>query len=226
MNKKTILKGLIALIVGLPCASLSAQNDGVADLIVTALSWEPLHPKEGEGILFTATIKNIGQAASIADPAPGKSHELKHGVAFQVNGVGGLWNDKHWVSMLPGEEITLTASGGNHDLPFVEINDDDAVAYWVCGNQYRYLVTAWVNDTKNILESDDSDRSNMLTLEMTTGNPSGIPSVPVSSSATVAVYNVNGQLVAEDVNAKLAPGVYIVKVQDEGRLSVHKVVVK
>ena len=116
-------------------------ESGEPDLVVTKITWSPVDPKEGDEVIFTATVKNQGQA----DTYP-VDNNWKHGVAFSVNGSVVSWSDfydEEGQIIKAGEEVDLVAVGG----PFGN-------AYWMCGEAEEYIVTAHVNDTKNIFESN------------------------------------------------------------------------
>lgn len=74
------------------------------DLVVTNVFFEGTTISSGQEVVFKATIKNQGQAATPAG--------IIHGVGFHINGVQVTWSDTHTASIAPGSSVTLTANGG------------------------------------------------------------------------------------------------------------------
>ena len=207
-------------------AAPAVQNP---DLVVTNISWDPANPVDGDQLNFIATVKNQGDIAT-----PGNT---KHGVVFRVytssdteNPVMTTWSDNWYSSIAPGEEVQCKVKDADGN------GTGELWTYWTAGGPY--YVQAQVNETHDIPEIDESnnysDFFEIRNLE------SGISSVSVqsggvfvengvlkltgySSSASVTIYNIQGQSVK---NNFLKTGVYIVKVLDNGHLSVHKVLAK
>ncbi|MDR2475744.1 MAG: T9SS type A sorting domain-containing protein [Bacteroidales bacterium] len=108
------------------------------DLTVTEVTWTPESPEPGQGVTFSAKVKNIGYA-----PTPA----VKHGLTFTTGGVT-VWSDTHLTPLAPNEEITLTANGGGTD------------GKWIAGKNPKYKVVANINDDKTIAtELDFSNNS-------------------------------------------------------------------
>ncbi len=76
----------------------------LCDLVITNVSWTPEQPKQGDTLTFTATIMNIGRAAS--------PNGVIHGVIWQINKGTVHWSDYYTKSIKPGESVTLNTSGG------------------------------------------------------------------------------------------------------------------
>ncbi|MBI5388450.1 MAG: hypothetical protein HZA90_27615 [Verrucomicrobia bacterium] len=75
-----------------------------ADLVVTALRMTPATPVEGDSVIFKATLKNIGQAAS--------PQGVDARVAIYVDGGEAVaWADCT-TTLWPGQSITLAATNG------------------------------------------------------------------------------------------------------------------
>ena len=72
------------------------------DLIVTDVTWSPASPHTGNSVVFTATVKNIGVAATPAG--------VIVGVGFKVDGHSAGCNGSSSASLAPGASITLTAN--------------------------------------------------------------------------------------------------------------------
>jgi subtilase family serine protease len=126
-------------------AAVSTTPQAYPDLVVSDLTWSPAAPKAGDAVLFTATIKNQGVAAT-----PGN---VIHGVAFQIDGHNVNWSDISKDSLAPGESRVLSANNGGTGTPT-----------WlaVAGD---HTVTAIVDDISRIRESDKAN--NTLTKNMT-----------------------------------------------------------
>jgi hypothetical protein len=193
-------------------------NDDKPDLIITELTLTPADPDLGDQVTFEAVIKNIGEAAT--------PENVKHGVAFSVNGTLVSWSDTHTASLGVDEEVRLTATGGPND-----------VAYWVAtGGPFE--ITAEVNDQQDIEESDYSN--NTLSRNITiTGmknvvaagrlfTQDGALHIAGYATESVVIYNVLGQKIAtyhaisDNLKVNLPAGTYVVLVRDNA----HKVLVK
>jgi hypothetical protein len=124
-------------------AYLTNTDPRKPDLIVTDLTWTPANPAPGDNVLFSAKIKNIGDATTPVN--------IKHGVAFLVNGSAVSYNDQFKGAdkfLLPGQEITLEASGGTNG------------AEWICGKNAIYTIVAHVNDNPNDGIKNESNTNN------------------------------------------------------------------
>ena len=201
------------------------EKPGLPDLILTEIRWEPENPKEGDDIIFFATIKNIGTGASPAG--------VKHGVAFSVNGVVRSWSDGFFGSMAPDEEVEVSSR-----------MEGSTGALWTVGADPTYTIKGEVNDTKDFQEADFTNNTLTAVLLVATGiekinTNSGnvyyangaLQVINYPSSATIAVYNLSGQNVfgyrpvSGKINVNLPSGIYIIRVQSEGKSFSHKVIV-
>lgn len=195
----------------------------MADLIVTKVIWEPATPVDGEDLLFSATVKNIGTKAT--------PDGVKHGVVFRVFDteevvVHHTWSDNYKSSIAPGEEVLIKMRNAAGE------GSGKIWTYSTAGGPY--FVQAEVNDTNDFPEIS---RNNNFSDFFEISDLSGIQSPSVqgniyvengvlkltgySPSAIVTVYNLQGQ---QQENVNLKNGIYIVKVIDNGYFSVHKVV--
>lgn len=190
------------------------------DLIITDIRWEPAQPKEGDEVTFFATVKNNG---NIATPA-----EIKHGVAFSVDGnIDGTWSDAFKGPLAAGASIELSTT-----------MEGSSGRVWICGDKETYTILAHVNDQNDVKGDDLTNNTFEKTMETGT---SGIDDVNAGkgivyfadgvlnvidypSTAVVSVYTYLGQSIAP--NKLAAAGIYIVKVQSGGKTFTHKVVVK
>ena len=195
------------------------------DLVVTNITWEPAILSEGAELLFTATVKNIGNKAT--------PDNIKHGVVFRVCDVDEKvifdnWSDDHLSSIAPGDSVFCKPTGS--------WGSSKTWTYFSGGGPY--FVKAEVNDSNEFTELDRSN--NFSEYFLIEDLETGISSVSVqsggvsvengvlkltgySSSASVTIYNIQGQSVKNDF---LKTGAYIVKVLDNGHLSVHKILAK
>ena len=164
---KTIGKSIAAAAVAATtAATLSALGAGTAnaapakpDLTVTALSWTPGGVNAGVPVTFSATIKNLGNAATPAGTI--------HGVGFQVDGKLVTWSDTRTASLKPGQSTTVTANYG-----------PTKSATW-SATQGKHEVLAYVDDAQRIAESNEGNNRTKTT--MTVG-----ASTVVSSAMTPA----------------------------------------
>jgi hypothetical protein len=95
---------LVVMIMMTGTLTATIAREPLCDLIITHVDWTPSAPMEGDMITFTATIKNIGLAATPAG--------VVHGVVWRVNNGTVNWSDYHTLSLEPGESVTLETNGG------------------------------------------------------------------------------------------------------------------
>ena len=107
------------------------------DLAVTRVFWAPAHPKAGQALTFSATVKNVGTVAT--------DEGTVIGVAFQINGNTVSWSDTSKASLAPGQTRKLTANFGPGES-----------ATWaaIAG---EHTLGAWVDDVKRF---EDTNRNN------------------------------------------------------------------
>jgi hypothetical protein len=105
------------------------------DLTVEDVRWEPVNPKPGEGVTFYATVKNNSEIAS--------PENTKHGVVFQVNGVTVTWADAFQGPIPAGGEVEISSR-----------DEGSSGALWTTGKNPTYKIKAWVNDQKDVKETD------------------------------------------------------------------------
>lgn len=119
----SILVFAIAMTV---CASAAGY-----DFIVESISWTPEFPEEGDEVIFSAVVKNIGDEPS--------DEGIGIGLRFDVGKLGKAvsWNSSYSLSIAPGESVTVTAETGPNGVDF-----------WECGDEYNYLIYAFVDDIK------------------------------------------------------------------------------
>ncbi len=115
----------------------SVEIYGNPDMIVTDIQWSPANPAAGDKIIFSATIKN--QGTGVADAG------MINGIQWQINGTCVSWDDTNSTQIMPGESVTVTASGG-----------PNKVAYWDAA-EGTYAVMAWVNDVLRYPESNTNN---------------------------------------------------------------------
>jgi len=204
---------------------------GKPDLIITDITWTPVNPQTGDHVVFSANIKNQGQTAT--------PNAIKHGVSFHIGTIGNnaTWSDTHSGSLAPGQEIILTANGGG--------NGNN---YWICGLEGNYNIIGWVNDNGGVFEESDMT-NNQFTKQLTVSGPTSISETDTHqknvfvkdkqlyingypSSASFAVYNLQGQKITEEntINnanrVSLYSGVFVVKVQNGDKSDRYKVLVE
>lgn len=115
------------------------------DLVVTGLSWSPSTPAAGAPVRFSATIKNVGRAAT-----PGG---VVHGVAFRVDGRTVTWSDTHTASLAPGASVTLSANGGRTSSTWTAVAG-------------AHTITAYVDDV-NRMPGEGSETNNTRSRSLT-----------------------------------------------------------
>jgi hypothetical protein len=110
------------------------------DVAVTRVFWSPAHPKAGDALTFSATVKNRGTTAT--------DEGTIIGVAFQINGLTVSWSDTNKTTLGPGESRKLTANFGPGES-----------ATWtaVAG---EHLLSAWVDDVKRLPDTNRNNDTN------------------------------------------------------------------
>jgi hypothetical protein len=110
------------------------------DLAVTQLFWSPAHPKAGQALTFSATVKNCGTLAT--------DDGVVIGVAFQINGTTVTWSDNNKSSLAPGQSRKLTANFGPGES-----------AMWtaVAG---EHTLGAWVDDVNRLPDTNRNNNTN------------------------------------------------------------------
>src|SRR5215831_1493177 len=133
-------------------------SGSLPDLIVTNFTWSPTTPTVGQPVLFSATIKNQGTAAT--------PDGITTGIGYLVDGATVTWSG-YTSSIPPGSSVTLTANGGPS------------------GNMWTatagtHTVQAFVDDVNRMAESNENN--NTLSSTLTVGVPVGAtpPTVQVS----------------------------------------------
>lgn len=127
-------------------ASTQAPEYGKCDLVVTDIDTEKNY-YTGEEAVFTVTIKNQGTATSASN--------TKHGVALSVDGQVVNWCDTFFGPLKPGEEVTVSMNGGPNTKKSWTV---------VSGT---HTVSAHVNDTRDVDESDTSNNIFSKTMTFT-----------------------------------------------------------
>jgi len=112
------------------------------DLIIKDLTWSPETPKEGDLVIFSATIMNKGRA-----PTP---DGVVIGVGFCIvddkgSTIASTWTDKHTRSLVTGDSIMLSANNG-----------DDGRRYWIAREGIHKIV-AYVDDMDRIAEINNEN---------------------------------------------------------------------
>ena len=145
------VEGAAALVLG---ATLPAQVAVcLPDLVVTDLTWSPSPIWPGTEVTFTATVKNVGRAATPAG--------VPHRVRFEVdNGFTRIWSESSTAPLGPGQSRTLTGDTGQFG--------GDPV--WRAVPQRR-TVTAAVDETGLVRERNE--RNNHREVPGTTPCPAG-----------------------------------------------------
>ncbi|WP_369052826.1 CARDB domain-containing protein [Kineococcus terrestris] len=138
-----------AVIAGVAVAGSSSAAPAQPDLVVTDVKWAPRTPIVGQGVTFTATVTNRGNA-----PTP---EGVVHGVGFGVRGSTVTWSDTWRSSLPPGGSVTLTANSGPRGS-----------ASWPVTAGANSVV-AFVDDARRITESDEANNTRTVTVTGASG---------------------------------------------------------
>lgn len=110
------------------------------DVVITSLSWTPATFGVGTNVVFKATIKNQGGAATPSG--------VTLGVGFTVDGGGVVtWSSGFSSAVAPGNSVTLTADGGPSGVNFWQAT---AGAHQLIGNVDDINRFAEGNENNNI----------------------------------------------------------------------------
>jgi subtilase family serine protease len=126
-------------VLGIAAQVLVMTKNEFPDLQVTAVSWTPANPKVGDEITLSATIKNVGSAASPAG--------ITHGVAFFVDDQFVSWADTFNKSLAPGESVMVASNNGPQGKKSFSITPG------------THKVRAVVDDVNRINESDETNNT-------------------------------------------------------------------
>ena len=125
-------------------ASTSPAETTKSDLVVTEVGWSPIAPTDGDGVRFTALIRNIG-----SDPSPNAVHHVQ----FYVDNEQVVSNSLS-DPLQPGEErLVFADTNGNPSNP----------GSWVA-KVGDHSVGAMVDSATVIPESDESNDLTVDTL--------------------------------------------------------------
>ena len=156
--------------------SQSNLVDGV-DLVVTDIILNPASPAAGDAVSFSAVITNQGNTASDA---------IKHGVRFYVDNVdngqsctgdGFYWGDQYTSSLASGASAVVTANGCS--------NAPGGGATWP-STVGEHKVTAYVDDSKQISESNEGNNYLTKTFTVTEPTPVDVPTDGDASNVNLA----------------------------------------
>ena len=162
-----LLPSILVFTQAMIAAPATASAASLPDLVVTDVVWSPSSPGTGDGITFSATVKNQGTAATPSGTIVG--------CQFQVDGTEVSWSDTDMASLAPGASVTLTAN-----------SSPSGSARWAATNGI-HTILAWVNDVRRFSESDTNN--NQFTKGLTIGS-SGLPDLIVTGiSASPAAPN-------------------------------------
>lgn len=131
----------------------SGTGSGTPDLVVTDISWNPASPSAGDGIVFSATIKNQGTGATQAG--------VINGVSFFVDGTQASWSDTNSSALAAGASVTVTANGGPGGSASVSA---------AAGS---HTVMAWVDDVNRISESNEGNNQYSESMTVAAGQGGG-----------------------------------------------------
>lgn len=157
MKKNYLFKTIFVLCFMLSVcinAGASTADEELPNVVIKELRMEPANPKPGDQVVFSILIENDSYY-----PTP---DNVKHGVAFSIDGNVVSWSDDHYSMMFPGEQAVLTACGG-----------PNSVNYWVVGDNSSYIIKAHLNDQTDFQESNYED--NIVEMELVLADYLGEP---------------------------------------------------
>lgn len=169
---------ILTQVFGIASATFAAD---APDLVVTDISWSPSSPVAGSSVIFSATIKNQGTAAT--------PNGVVHGVAFQIDGGGTtLWSDDYTSSIPAGGSVTVTVNGGT------------AGPAWTA-TQGSHSILAWVDDI-NRMPNEVNENNNQFTKALSIGSILGQPDLIVTDISCSPANPVEGDAVTFSATIK------------------------
>jgi hypothetical protein len=136
------------------------------DVVVTSVDWLPASPVAGTRLIFRATVKNQGTAATPAG--------VILGVGFMVDGIAVSWTDQDTNSLAAGASITLAADGG-----------PAGTNVWVATGGAHTLI-ATVDDVGRFPETIETNNVRLATFSVNTA--------PVLAAIGTKFVNAGGRL--------------------------------
>lgn len=115
----------------------ATPTNGLPDVVVTGISWNLPHLGPGTNVIFRATVRNQGAAAT----PPG----VTLGVGFLVDGVQYSWSGSYSAALAPDSSVTLTADGG-----------PSGVNHWTA-TPGPHTITAHVDDINRFQEGNEGN---------------------------------------------------------------------
>ncbi|MDB5175884.1 MAG: C-terminal target protein [Candidatus Saccharibacteria bacterium] len=129
------------------------------DLVLSDVTWSPASPKPGDNVTFSATVKNIGSAATPANTIMG--------VSFSVDGKQVSWSDNITSPLAAGASVKATADNG-----------PSKSAVWPATAGTK-TVLAFVDDI-NRIKNEFDETNNTLTTTMSVITPP--PTTPLPTN--------------------------------------------
>ncbi len=114
----------------------ATPTNGLPDVIVTGIAWTAAQIGPGTNVVFRATVKNQGAAATPAG--------VTLGVGFLVDGVQYSWSGSYSAALPAGSSVTLAADGG------------PVANYWTA-TAGAHTVTANVDDINRFPEGNEAN---------------------------------------------------------------------
>lgn len=155
------------------------------NLIITAVSWTPASPVNGDQVVFSATVKNIG------DTPTGLGKVVD--VTWYINGFTVNWSDQDSTQLMPGASRIYTANFGPAENPH---------AYWPA-QVGTFTLVAIVNSIGRVDEGANTTDNSFTTTITVTGGGGGGPGSPgdvstgIAASETIAWLAI-GEAYADD----------------------------
>ncbi len=147
-------------------AQVSARpTNGLPDVVVTSVSWTPNNVLVGSNMVFKATVRNQGSAATPSG--------VTLGVGFNIDGAGTVsWSVSDSSALAPNASVLLTADGG-----------PSGVNYWTA-TRGTHTVVATVDDINRFTESIEDNNATSVSFTVVYPAPK-ITGLGVSNGAAI-----------------------------------------
>ena len=135
--------------------TISVGGPSLPDVVIQSLAVSPANPNTGQGVTFSAVVKNIGTAPTPSDKVIG--------VGYRIDGPQVTWGVVNG-PLAPGASVTVgTRSGGA----------------WTA-TAGTHTLTAVVDDVNRFPESNENNNAKSISFAV---GPSGLPDVVIDSLA-------------------------------------------
>jgi len=153
---------------GANCLPVDPATLTAPDLVITGITLNPASPTPNQDVMFSATIKNQGNAATPSG--------VIHGIGFVVNGTLVTWSDTYIQPLAAGQSVVLTSNGGPNANG----------GKWKPPTVGIYTITGTVDDINRIPgEKNETNNSFSTSVSVIAPTPTPTPPAPVTPAPSI-----------------------------------------